>query len=75
MLTFEGLYVYYCRMRPPGPGAVPAAGLIDCEIFYERQYVAAADCMAWGIVVYNRPLTPQEVAEYELRSLPREVEP
>lgn len=66
-------YVYYCKMRPPGPGAVPTRGLLRVEAFNKRRYVECVDCMAWGLAVYREPLTPQEVADFELRSAPREA--
>ena len=67
-------YRYYCRMRPPAPGAVPFELGALCKVFDERQYVPEIDCMAWGWVEYDHPLSPKEVADYELLSAPREVE-
>ena len=65
-------YIYYCKARPPGPGTVPTRGLLRVEVFKKRQYEAVVDCMAWGLAAYRQPLTPKEVADYELRSAPRE---
>ena len=58
-------------MRPPAPGAVPTRGLVEMESFDQRRYVEIVDRMAWGWVGYKEPLTPSEVAEYELISAPR----
>lgn len=65
-------YVYYCKMRPPGPGTVPTRGLQRAQAFDERHYVPVVDCMAWGLVSYREPLTPREIADFELISAPRE---
>lgn len=67
-------YRYYCRTRPPMIGGLPTGGnIVDVRAFDERQYVSEIDCMVWGWVDYDRPLSPKEVADYELRSAPREV--
>ncbi len=67
------LYAYYCLMRPPAPGAVPTRGLVEMESFDRRYYVEIVDRMAWGWVGYDRPLSPSEVDEYELISVPRDL--
>lgn len=68
------LYKYYCLMRPPMIGGLPidTALIVEAEVFEERRYVPEIDRMAWGWVVYNRPLTPKDIADYELISAPRE---
>ena len=67
-------YRYYCRMRPPMIGGLPSSGkIVAAEWFHERRYVPEIDCMAWGWVEYDRPLTPKDVSDYELISAPREV--
>lgn len=68
-------YRYYCRMRPPMLDSIPIdrAIILEVESFLERQYVAEIDSMVWGWVEYDRPLSPKEVAVYELISAPREV--
>lgn len=69
------VYRYYCKARPPMIGGIPHSPvLLDCKAFDERRYVPAVDCMAWGWVEYDHPLTATEIADYELRSAPREVE-
>ena len=64
-------YIYYCPMRPPAPGAIPTFGLQYIAAYDKRRYDMTVDRMVWGFVVYNRPLSPSEVAEYELVSAPR----
>ena len=66
-------YIYYCPMRPPAPGAIPTLGLVHISVYDKRRYDMTIDRMVWGFVVYNRPLSPSEVDEYELVSAPREV--
>ncbi|MBO7309521.1 MAG: hypothetical protein J6V38_07825 [Kiritimatiellae bacterium] len=70
------MYQYYCKARPPMPGTIPTdrALIVEVEAYDERRYVPEVDCMAWGWVVYDRPLTSDEIFDYELRSAPREVE-
>lgn len=64
---------YFCPMRPPTLGAVPKEGLQYVEPFRVRKYVKCIGRLAWGYAVYNRELTADEVAEYELIPAP-EVE-
>ena len=62
----ETRYVYYTIMRPPMPGGVPK-GAIEYKDFGERTYVSDIERTAWGYVVYDRPLTEDEIWEYELQ--------
>ena len=59
-------YLYGMRARPIGPGAQPK-GILEFypPILQYPQY--------WNIVVYDRPLTEQEISDYELDFLKREV--
>lgn len=57
-------YTYYTTARPAAPGAIPATGLEAIENFETRRDVG--HCLAWARVVYNRPLDPQELADYEM---------
>lgn len=66
-------YKYFCPMRPPQLGAVPKDGLQYVEPFGVRKYVYAVKRLAWGYAVYDRPLTAEEVADYELIAAPEEV--
>ena len=61
-------YVYYCPMRHPTLGAVPMNGLLYMEPLTERRMEASINREIWGWAVYNRPLTVEEIAEYELIS-------
>ena len=64
-------YRYYCKYRPPMPGAIPRKGLKWIVDFDERQSFDGVEC--WGYVYYDRELTEREVREYELR--PKENNP
>ena len=64
-------YKYYCPMRPPTLGAVPKEGLYYVEAFRARKYVKCIGRLAWGYAVYNRELTADEVAGYELVAAPK----
>ena len=66
------LYRYYCIMRPPMLGGIPHGGLWEVQVFSERRYNPEIDRMVWGWVEYERELTLQEVADYELIMHPRE---
>ena len=65
-------YKYFCPMRPPTLGAVPKEGLQYVESFKAQKYVRCIGRLAWGYAVYNRLLTADEVADYELIAVPRE---
>ena len=58
------LYRYYCRMRPPMPGAIPRDGLDRVYSFDTRKSINGVD--AWGFVEYTRELTEKEIVDYEL---------
>lgn len=69
------MHRYYCVMRPPAPGAIPRSRKMgNFEAFTERRYIPEIDRMAWGWVEYMYPLTPAEIADYELISAPKEDE-
>lgn len=68
MLTAEDVnkypaYPYRCLMRPPDPGAVPRDGL---EYVDYKAGTTLGGHHFWGTAVYNRELTQQEIADYEL---------
>ena len=61
------LYKYYTMRRPPGLGAIQSKGLRFAKSYGERR----EDCMggmvrAWGWALYERPLSMDELASYEL---------
>ena len=57
---------YYTVCRPPMPGAIPPGGLLDTKSFMDRHLVPEIGCRAWGDAEYDRCLTAQEVADYEM---------
>lgn len=69
------IYRYLLLQRPPMPGALPHGGLDRVETFYDRQYVCGVDHHAWGVAEYTRPLTQEEIDEYELSPYPEEQPP
>lgn len=58
------LYRYYCKMRPPGPGAVPKRNLHNAVAGHIP--LAGYERHMWGYVDYTQPLTEEETEEYEL---------
>lgn len=73
-MTPEGVLTkpkYFCVMRPPTPGAIPAGACNIC-CYEDRRYVPEIDRMAWGWVEYRETLTPEEISDFELVSEPRE---
>lgn len=58
------IYRYGCPMRPPSVGSVTKLGLTAVRPHDEadEEYPNSR----WGWVEYNRPLTSQEITEYEL---------
>lgn len=58
------IYRYYCKMRPPAPGAVPKRGLI--ATVGKHVMVPGYDRHMWGYAEYHQPLTDEEIEEYEL---------
>ena len=65
------MYRYYCIMRPTAQGAIQGGATKICS-YDDRLYVHEIDRMALGWVEYANPLTPAEIADYELISAPKE---
>lgn len=63
-------YTYYLTQRPAGPGCQPRPGLLDIEDLDDR-FVPAINQNAWSKVTYDRQLTPDEIAQYELTPSPQ----
>lgn len=59
------IYRYYTLYRPPMPGTIPRHGLEGIKSFDDRTEVEPG-IRAWGYADYNRPLSAEEVSEYEL---------
>ena len=58
------VYRYYCRFRPPMPGAIPRPGLVRVGSYDYKQCIGGVG--AWGFAEYDRPLTEKEIEDYEL---------
>lgn len=72
-LEAPGLYKYYSTQRPvdigtfpKGPGKEPD----EIQNFDERIPVEDGAFLAWGYLTYTRPLSEQDVFDYELRPAP-----
>ena len=57
---------YFTTQRPPEFGAIPRGGLLEVDCYDCRTYVPEIDREAWGCVSYDRELSAQEVADFEL---------
>ena len=56
-------YRYATRLRPAGIGCQPMSGMLRIETVEEPK----TGC--WSIIVYNRPLTAEELYSYEMKEL------
>lgn len=63
------VYRYYTPYRPPMPGAVPRDGL-DRVVCYDERMAIGNSIYAYGYAEYFRPLTDQEISDYELATSP-----
>ncbi len=61
----EAIYGYYLRLRPPAPGAHPGGEILTVSLAFRTWHENICDEI-WGWVCYARPLTLQEVEDYEL---------
>ena len=61
--TESQTYRYYLTQRPPAPGAIPR-GSKNTVSFDTKQEVDGLE--AWGYVEYDKPLTEQQISDYEL---------
>ena len=61
----DELYGYYLRLRGPAPGAMPD-GSVATLTYDQRTWheIICENVLGW--VCYTRPLTPEEVDQYEL---------
>lgn len=63
-------YKYYSTQRPIDIGTYPKLPHdpeVGMTFFSERMPVENDTVLAWGILAYNQPLTPQQISDYELR--------
>lgn len=65
----------YYAVRPGFEVRLPEDGITYLDMFVNPYYERQIDRMIYGVVIYDRLLTPQEVAGSGLVSAPREVEP
>lgn len=64
------VFRYYSTQRPIDIGThpnLPNNPIVDITSFVKREPVESGTVMAWGILAYNTPLSPQQIADYELR--------
>lgn len=54
-------FTYYCRLRPPTPGAIPKDGIVEVV----DKKVVKNNIEYWGYVIYNRELTKKELYQYQ----------
>lgn len=59
-------YRYYMTQRPAGPGCQPRDGLISVEGLDPKNVIPGIGGTAWSMLTYDRPLTDDEIREYEL---------
>lgn len=65
-----GLYKYYSTQRPVDIGTFPKPphnAPDEIKNYDKRVPVEGGAFMAWGYLTYTRPLTEQEISDYELR--------
>lgn len=58
-------YRYYTTQRPPMMGCIPK-GASEIAFFDDRIFVADIGREAWGYAEYERKLSAEEIADYEL---------
>lgn len=72
--THSDIYVYASTLRPVSIGTYPRDGMVDFWNFDERALLRKGPLSpvdlpdqfrAWGLVYYNRKLTPEEVRAYD----------
>lgn len=66
MITEKKEWIYRCLMRPPCPGAVPRQGLDRCDYC---DGTTPGGHYFWGTVVYTRPLSEDDVWQYDLEEV------
>lgn len=58
-------FTYYCRLRPPTPGAIPKDGIVEVV----DKKIVKNNMKYWGYVTYNRELTKKELYQYDLEKI------
>ena len=62
---------YYSTQRPVGPGTFPRPKgnkVVELHNFDSKTYCEEIGREAWGFIDYEQPLTPMQVASYELKA-------
>jgi hypothetical protein len=67
-----GAYKYYSTQRPIDIATYPKTenGPVRFENYDRREEVEQGRMLAWGHLIYDAPLTDDEIYEYELRAAP-----
>lgn len=63
-------YRNYSTQRPIDIGTYPKLlddPTVDMTFFRDRKLVENGTVLAWGVLAYNSPLSPQQINDYELR--------
>ena len=63
-------YKYYSTQRPIDIGTYPKppeAPEVELVFYAQRTPVENGAALAWGELIYDAPLTPEQVSNYELR--------
>ena len=66
-----GEYTYFV-VEPYADVRIPETGITYLDLFTRPYYEQAIDRMIYGVVIYDRPLSPAEIAESGLVSEPRD---
>lgn len=64
-------HIYYA-VYPSPRLHIPESGCTYLDLFTKPYYEPAIDRMIYGVVIYNRPLSPAEIAGSGLISEPRD---
>lgn len=63
------MYAYYSSLRPIGPGTFPKPEgnrIIKIKNYDTRTQTPIEDVLAWGYIVYEKPLLLTLASQYEL---------
>lgn len=61
------VFRYYSPLRPVAPGTFPNCGTIKrIENFDEKTMIPSIRRRVWGYIEYEKPLTAEDIAAYEL---------
>ncbi len=60
-------YKYYSTQRPIDIGTYPKLPGVELVFYDRRKPVEHGTAQAWGELIYDAPLSPEQVSSYELR--------